>query len=106
MDENLVRQEIHCHHCDKYVQFEMDMGVNGNHVLECPNCGHEHCRVVKDGEITGERWGSRNGGTVYISGSTMTTTVTSVYTCMSSTTTGATNSGSFLADSWLTAYAA
>jgi transcription elongation factor Elf1 len=36
-------QELHCHNCDKYVQFTIDTELNGNHVLECPNCGHEHC---------------------------------------------------------------
>jgi len=35
-------------------------------VLECPNCGHEHCRVVKGGIITDERWDQRNGPTVQI----------------------------------------
>jgi len=54
------RQELYCHNCGKYVQFNVDMSLNGNHVLECPNCGHEHCRVVKDGIITGDRWDSRN----------------------------------------------
>jgi hypothetical protein len=65
------RQEIYCHNCDNYVQFDIDMGLNGNHVLECPKCGHEHCRVVVDGEITGDRWDSRNGNTYTVSTATM-----------------------------------
>ena len=57
------RQELYCHACDRNVLFVVDMELDGNHVLNCPNCGHEHCRVVKDGVITGDRWDSRNGPT-------------------------------------------
>lgn len=60
-------QEIHCHACGKYVQFPLDLSLDGNHVLECPVCGHEHCRVVRDGVITGNRWNRRNGVTHQIS---------------------------------------
>jgi len=56
----LRRQEIHCHECNQYVQFSIDDALEGQHVLTCPKCGHEHCRVVKNGEITDERWGQRN----------------------------------------------
>lgn len=61
----LERQEIYCHACGQYVQFDIDLSLNGNHVFKCPNCGHEHCRVVDNGRITGERWDSRNGGMTY-----------------------------------------
>ncbi len=54
------RQELYCHKCDNYVQFRIDLSLNGNHVLKCPKCGHEHCRVVKNGKITDIRWDSRN----------------------------------------------
>ena len=64
------KQEIHCHGCNRYVQFTLDLGLDGNHVLDCPNCGHEHCRVVKDGVITGERWAQRNGYTHQITSAT------------------------------------
>jgi hypothetical protein len=60
------KQELHCHNCDKYIQFEVDTELNGNHILKCPNCGHEHCRVVKDGKITGDRWDQRNGNTYQV----------------------------------------
>lgn len=60
-DVAIRRQELHCHNCGRYVQFDIDLGLNGRHVLNCPNCGHEHCRVVRDGEITDERWAQRNG---------------------------------------------
>ena len=70
------RQELHCHACQKYVQFDLDLELNGNHVLECPNCSHEHCRVVENGQITGDRWDQRNGA-VPVSTSSMTWTTTS-----------------------------
>lgn len=87
--ENREMQELHCHDCQKYVQFPIDLSLNGNHVLECPNCGHEHCRVVKDGVITAERWDSRNGrmGMVHtVSSSTVSYTDTSTYATSSSST--------------------
>jgi hypothetical protein len=57
----IERQELHCHACQKYVQFDVDTEQSGNLVLECPNCGHEHCRVIEDGKITDQRWDQRNG---------------------------------------------
>jgi hypothetical protein len=62
----IERQEIHCHACDKWVQFKIDLELNGNHVLKCPNCQHEHCRVVKDGHITDIHWDQRNGPTWHV----------------------------------------
>jgi hypothetical protein len=87
----LERQELHCHNCGNYVQFDMDMSMNGNHVLKCPVCGHEHCRVVKDGVITDDRWDSRNGNSLSsIPVYNMTFTTTSTFTAYvsSSNTTG------------------
>ena len=55
------RQELHCHACDNYVQFDIDVEQQGNHVIICPVCGHEHCRVVTNGIITDARWDTRNG---------------------------------------------
>lgn len=78
------RQELHCHNCDRYVQFIVDHGLDGNHVLNCPNCGHEHCCVVKDGIITEDRWDQRNGTTYQIRPYLTASTVTSVYTATSS----------------------
>ena len=72
------RQELHCHNCNHYVQFDIDLSLDGNHVLECPNCGHEHCRVVKDGVITGERWDRRNGPKIPVYDTTLTISITSV----------------------------
>lgn len=94
---DIRRQELHCHACDRYVQFDVDIELNGNHVLNCPNCGHEHCRVVRDGKITGDRWGQRNGPTLMVLTATATSSATSTYTTYSSVTTG----NVFLYGSWI-----
>jgi len=76
------RQELWCHECQRYVQFDIDVSLNGNHVIICPNCKHEHCRVVKDGVVTEVRWDSRNrggwSGTTHMT-SGMTSSGTSTY---------------------------
>ena len=101
----ILRQELHCHECNKYVQFDLDDEINGNHVLTCPVCKHEHYRVVKDGVISDRRWGQRNGDnnpTGYYSISASTTTFTSVSIDMS-TNGGVTATGmaaSYLRDAW------
>ena len=94
-------QELYCHNCGHYVQFKMDMSLNGNHVLNCPNCGHEHCRVVKDGRITDDRWDSRNQSYYIMATSTTTSSTWDTYSIVSSdaSTTGST----FLYQSWGTA---
>lgn len=93
----IERQEIHCHECNRYVQFDIDMSLNGNHVLNCPNCGHEHCRVVRNGRITDIRWASWSP--TYTISSAITVT-TSVWLTAGSTSTTA--AGRFLlAQSWL-----
>ena len=94
----LERQELYCHECERYVQFNIDTSLNGNHVLACPNCGHEHCGVVKDGIITDDRWDSRNQ-TFTVTGS-ITFTSTSVYTVTGVTST-TTTANSFITASWL-----
>lgn len=61
MSENRIEpQELYCHNCDGYVQFTLDLSVDGKYKLKCPNCGHTHYRFVRDGRITEERWGSSN----------------------------------------------
>lgn len=55
--ENKTRQELWCHNCNQYVQFTMDLSVDDNYDIVCPNCGHHHYRVVRKGEITEARWG-------------------------------------------------
>lgn len=96
------RQELHCHACNQYVQFDIDLSLNGNHVLECPNCGHEHFRVVKDGVITESRWKS-SGPTFSIQGAT--TSATSAYASAygyggTQQTTSATGGSVYLSMAW------
>lgn len=68
-DGGIQRTEIYCHECSKNFVAELDFSISGEYVIECPSCGHEHCRVIKDGKITGARWGSRNdGNSIRVSG--------------------------------------
>ena len=97
---HVERQELWCHDCGNYVQFDIDMEMDGNHVLECPSCGHEHCRVVRDGRITDIRWGSRNGPTINVSAATTTCSTASTFDTYTSTSTSGTSS-SFLYQSWM-----
>lgn len=55
----LQRTEMHCHACNKKFVAELDFDINGDHVIECPWCSHEHCRTIKDGKITEARWDSK-----------------------------------------------
>ncbi len=58
-NEGLVKTDMHCHQCSKGFVAELDFDIDGNHIVECPHCGHEHCRVIKKGKITDDRWSSR-----------------------------------------------
>jgi len=98
----LEAQELYCHNCGKHVQFKLDMDLEGNHVLECPNCKHEHCRVVKGGKITGDRWDSRNPMTYTVpvyQTSYSTTSSYSTYTNCSGTTSA---TSGFMWQAWAT----
>lgn len=55
------RTDMHCTNCSKNFVARLDFSLNGNHVVLCPWCLHEHCRVITDGEVTEARWESRNG---------------------------------------------
>jgi len=90
---NVEQQELYCHDCDRYVQFPVDLDMDGNHVFKCPNCGHEHCRVVKDGKITDVRWDSRNGPTIPVQRQY----ITYSYQSYTDTSTG---SSTFLKSAW------
>src|SRR4051812_35444201 len=87
-EKNSDKQELWCHECESYVQFPIDLTMNGNHVLNCPNCGHEHCRVVRDGRITSTRWDSRNGARISIASYAAATTATQSILSYSSYATG------------------
>lgn len=55
---DVARTQMHCHACSKNFVAELEAGIDGKHVVECPHCGHQHYRIIKDGEITESRWGS------------------------------------------------
>lgn len=52
---------MNCTECSKQFVALLDYALNGNHIVECPHCGHEHCRVIVNGKITEDRWSSRYG---------------------------------------------
>lgn len=56
----IQRTEMHCHACSKGFVAELDLDINGDHIIECAHCGHEHCRTIKAGKITEARWDARN----------------------------------------------
>lgn len=78
----IAKQELHCHACDRYVQFEVDITLDGNYTIPCPNCGHEHYRVIEDGRITDRRWMSSSSITV----TWATSSITSIDSSISGTT--------------------
>lgn len=93
----MEKQELYCHSCDKYVSFDVPE-TDGNLIVVCPNCKHEHCRVVKDGVITGDRWDSRNGfgnGTIMYATGTAWTSSSFITTY-----TATTGNSVFIAQSW------
>lgn len=55
-----VRTDLYCHDCSHSFIAAIDYSIDGNHVVECPYCGHKHCRVIQGGEVTGDRWDARN----------------------------------------------
>jgi DNA-directed RNA polymerase subunit RPC12/RpoP len=109
----IERQELSCHNCKKYVQFNIDLSLDGEHEIICPNCGHIHYRVIKKGIITEARWSSSNVGmnTYVINTTQLTCTATSTFENYSTTgytfiktdfTTSATSdSDIFLYTSWM-----
>jgi len=102
--QTLERQELYCHECGGYVQFDVDVSLDGNHVLLCPKCGHEHCRVVKDGKITDIRWDRRNRNKISVSNTTVTWSSASTWQTYNTKYTTATNrpgTSAFLYNSWL-----
>lgn len=61
VNEGETKTICDCTNCHKQFVALLDYSITGNHIIECPHCGHEHCRVIKDGKITDERWDSRYG---------------------------------------------
>ena len=46
-----VRQEFYCGECDGFIRLSIHCNVNHEFHFECPNCGHQHRRVIRDGVI-------------------------------------------------------
>lgn len=55
-----IRTDLSCTECNNTFIAQLDFSIDGNHIVECPHCGHEHCRVIKDGRVTGDRWSTRD----------------------------------------------
>ena len=46
--------------CQKYVLVNMNLALEGEHVMICPSCEHQHYRKVEKGQITDIRHGQGN----------------------------------------------
>lgn len=44
-------QEFYCGECKGYFIVRLNMALNHEVHVKCPNCGHEHRRVIQDGII-------------------------------------------------------
>ncbi len=62
--DGIVRTDMYCHDCSKTFYASIDFDIDGNHTIICPYCGHEHCRVIENGQVTSERWDSKWGNTI------------------------------------------
>lgn len=60
-----VKSEFNCTNCHKYFDFTMNVSLNGNYRIHCPNCGHVHYRSVKDGVITDTRFPENDSVILY-----------------------------------------
>lgn len=54
------RTQLDCHNCSKDFYATLDYDIEGNHIIECPWCSHEHCRLIEKGRVTADRWSSRH----------------------------------------------
>lgn len=54
-------QTLYCTECGRMLKFRTKKEKNGNLIIVCDGCGHQHCRVVINGAVTGDRWDSRYG---------------------------------------------
>jgi len=46
-----VWQEFYCNDCDGYIRIKLNMSLNFEIEVVCPECGRKHPRVIKDGQI-------------------------------------------------------
>ena len=69
------KQELFCHGCSHYVIFDLNIDEDGNYEIPCPNCGHTHYRVVRNGRVTDERW--QSSGAIIVTWATSQTSTAS-----------------------------
>lgn len=50
------KKEFLCTECHKYFDIKLNVSLDGNYRVHCPNCGHIHYRTVKKGVITDTRF--------------------------------------------------
>lgn len=46
-----IWQEFYCGHCDGYFRLKLNIAINHEVEMVCPNCGHKHRRCIKNGII-------------------------------------------------------
>lgn len=46
-----IYQEFYCGECEGFIRLSINSGVNHEFWFECPNCKHQHQRVIRDGRI-------------------------------------------------------
>lgn len=46
-----VWQEFYCNDCDGYIDVKINISINQDVLVKCPNCGREHPRTIKNGVI-------------------------------------------------------
>jgi len=56
-----AEQELFCHDCCNYLRFKTKPEKSGKLTIVCDYCGHKHCRIVKKGLVTSDRWDRKNG---------------------------------------------
>jgi len=62
-------EQFHCGtQCGKYFDTYLRRNMYGNYTIVCPNCGHNHFRVIKDGVVSDERHDEKHGAAVKIMG--------------------------------------
>ena len=52
--------EFYCTECHKYFDVKLNVSINGDRRIHCPNCDHIHYRVITDGCITDTRMSEKS----------------------------------------------
>lgn len=56
----MSEETLYCTECGEMLRFKKKPWKNGNLIIVCDHCGHQHCRYVSNGEVTSERWDRRS----------------------------------------------